>query len=56
MKAKGIMEHEREKVIEEEALAVRTAIMMTKDAGWTRMEVQSDCKSAVDQIRRTSRI
>ncbi|XP_071924927.1 uncharacterized protein [Coffea arabica] len=44
------MEHKNGTAIEEEALAVRAVLMMTKDAGWAKIEVQSDCKSVVNQI------
>ena len=44
------MECRRRNAIEEEALAVRAALMMAKDARWTKIEVQSDCKSVVDKI------
>lgn len=34
----------------EEALAMRCALRMAQNAGWTKIEVQSDCKVVVDQI------
>ena len=50
VKAKGISECKREEAGKEEALAIRSALVMAKDAGWTNIEVQTDCKGVVDQI------
>ena len=50
MKAKGIMERKKGTATEDESLAVRAVLVMAQTAGWTKMEVQSDCKSVVDQI------
>ncbi|XP_027184260.1 uncharacterized protein LOC113782577 [Coffea eugenioides] len=54
IKAKGIMERKNGTTMEEEALAVRAALVMAKAAGWTKIEVQSDYKSVVDQINASS--
>ncbi|XP_027157187.1 uncharacterized protein LOC113758609 [Coffea eugenioides] len=54
MKAKGIMERKKGTAMEEEALAVRAALVMAKAAGWMKIEVQSDCKSVVNQINASS--
>nr|XP_027067422.1 uncharacterized protein LOC113693034 [Coffea arabica] len=54
MRAKGIMECKMGTAMEEEALAVRAALVMAKAVGWTKIEVQSDCKSVVDQINASS--
>ncbi|XP_071927599.1 uncharacterized protein [Coffea arabica] len=50
VKAKGITESRRGEAAKEEALAIRSALEMVKDAGWTNIEVQSNCKSVVSQI------
>ena len=50
VEAKGITECKRREAGKEEALAIRSALEMAKDAGWTNIEVQTDCKSVVDQI------
>ena len=33
-----------------EALAIRTAMQLGKEAGWRKIEIQSDCKSMIDCI------
>ncbi|XP_071924712.1 uncharacterized protein [Coffea arabica] len=50
VKAKEISECKRGEAGKEEALAIRSALVMAKDAGWTSIEVQTDCKGVVDQI------
>ena len=42
------MERRNEKATEEEALAIRVTLMMAKIAGWTKIEVQSDCKFVME--------
>lgn len=34
----------------EETIAIRSALIMAKEAGWTKIEVQSNCKKAIDNI------
>lgn len=50
IKAQGKVEIKRGDAASEECLAIRDALMMARDARWTDIEVQSDCKSIVDHI------
>ncbi|XP_027172661.1 uncharacterized protein LOC113772268 [Coffea eugenioides] len=50
VKAKGIVHQRKSEASIVEALAIRNALVMAKDAGWTKIEVYTDCKSVVDQI------
>nr|XP_027124194.1 uncharacterized protein LOC113740878 [Coffea arabica] len=50
LRAMGLVEHKRGEASTEEALAVRAVLMMTKNAGWTKIDVQTNCKVVVDQI------
>lgn len=50
LKAQGQVESKEGQAALEEALAIREALKMARFAGWTKIEVQSDCKSVVDQI------
>ncbi|XP_027125094.1 uncharacterized protein [Coffea arabica] len=50
VKAKGIVHQRKSEASMVEALAIRNALVMAKDAGWTKIEVCTDCKSVVDQI------
>ncbi|XP_027157225.1 uncharacterized protein LOC113758655 [Coffea eugenioides] len=54
MRAKGIVHQRKGTASIEEALAVRNALLMAKQAGWKKIIVHSDCKSAVEQINRCS--
>nr|XP_027076838.1 cytochrome P450 CYP736A12-like [Coffea arabica] len=44
VKAKGIVTRRRGAPAIEEAMAIRSALEMATNAGWTTIEVQSDCK------------
>ena len=50
VKVKGISERKRGVASKEEALTIRSALVMAKNAGWTNIEVQIDCKGVVDEI------
>ncbi|XP_027184061.1 uncharacterized protein LOC113782367 [Coffea eugenioides] len=50
IKAKGISECKQGDASREESLAIRSALVMAKDACWTNIEVQTDSKGVVDQI------
>ncbi|XP_071933570.1 uncharacterized protein [Coffea arabica] len=50
VKAKGIVARRRGEPTIEEALALRSALEMATTAGWTTIEVQSDCKFVVSLI------
>ncbi|XP_027169443.1 uncharacterized protein LOC113769173 [Coffea eugenioides] len=50
VKARGIVGRRRGKAATEESLAIRSALEMAQDAGWTNIEVQSDCKNVVSSI------
>nr|XP_027124169.1 uncharacterized protein LOC113740852 [Coffea arabica] len=54
MRAKGIVNQWKGTASKEEALAVRNALLMAKQAGWTKIIVHTDCKSVVEQINRCS--
>ncbi|XP_027150299.1 uncharacterized protein LOC113750534 [Coffea eugenioides] len=55
VKAKGIVTRRRGVPAIEEAMAIRSALEMTKNAGWTTIEVQSDCKCVVSLINSSNR-
>ena len=50
VKAKGITERRKGEAATEETLAIRGALEMAQGAGWTNIEVQSDCKYVVSLI------
>ncbi|XP_027171710.1 uncharacterized protein LOC113771313 [Coffea eugenioides] len=50
VKAKGIVTRRRGAPAIEEAMAIRSALEMTTNAGWTTIEVQSDCKCVISLI------
>lgn len=50
IKATGLVELKKGAAEMEEILAVRATLLMAKNAGWTQIEVQLDCKIVVDQI------
>ncbi|XP_027093792.1 uncharacterized protein [Coffea arabica] len=50
VKAQGIIGRRRSEAATEESLAIRSALEMTQLAGWTKIEVQSDCKNIVSSI------
>ena len=54
MRAKGIVTQGKETTSKEEALAVRNALLMAKQVGWTRIIVHTDCKSVAAKINRCS--
>ncbi|XP_071904276.1 uncharacterized protein [Coffea arabica] len=54
MKAKGIVTQGKGTASKEEALAIRSALLMAKQAGWTKIIIHTDCKSVVEQINRCS--
>ncbi|XP_027157850.1 uncharacterized protein LOC113759471 [Coffea eugenioides] len=49
-KAKGIVTQGKGSASEVEARAVRNALLMATQAGWTKIIVHTDCKSVVEQI------
>ncbi|XP_071912212.1 uncharacterized protein [Coffea arabica] len=50
VKAKGITDRRKGDAAREETLAIRNALEMAQGAGWTNIEVQSDCKYIVSLI------
>ena len=46
--AMGLVEHKRGEASTEEALAVKVALMMAKNVGWTKIDVQTDCNGVID--------
>ncbi|XP_027070497.2 uncharacterized protein [Coffea arabica] len=50
LKAKGIVTQGKGSASEVEARAVRNALLMATQAGWTQIIVHTDCKSVVEQI------
>lgn len=50
VKARGIVNQRKGEAIKEETLAARNAVMMAKNAGWTKIKVHTDCKSVVNKI------
>ena len=50
VKAKGITDRRKGDAATEETLAIRSALEMAQGAGWTNIEVQSDCKYVVSLI------
>ncbi|XP_071933020.1 uncharacterized protein [Coffea arabica] len=53
LKAKGVVTQGRGIASKEEALAIRNALLMAKQQGWTQIIVHSDCKLVVEQINRS---
>nr|XP_027086530.1 uncharacterized protein LOC113708266 [Coffea arabica] len=53
LKAKGVVTQGRGIASKEEALAIRNALLMAKQQGWTQIIVPLDCKSVVEQINRS---
>lgn len=51
LRAKGTVERKKGEALVEEILTIREALQLAKEAGWRKIEVQSDCKAATDQIR-----
>ena len=54
LRAKGNVHQRKGTASMEEALAIRNALLMAKQAGWKKIIVHSDCKSVVEQINRCS--
>ncbi|XP_027166343.1 uncharacterized protein LOC113766338 [Coffea eugenioides] len=52
MKAKAIVNQYKGEPMKEEALAIRNAMLMAKQVGWTKIKIHSDSKSVLDQIHR----
>ncbi|XP_071923104.1 uncharacterized protein [Coffea arabica] len=50
VKVRGISRRKRGETATEESLAIRSAPEMAQDAGWTKIEVQSDCRNIVRSI------
>nr|XP_027060887.1 uncharacterized protein LOC113687483 [Coffea arabica] len=50
LKAKGIVTQGKGSASEVEARAVRNALLMATQAGWTKIIVHTDCKSVVEHI------
>lgn len=50
LKAKGIVTQGKGSASEVEARAVKNALLMATQAGWTKIIVHTDCKSVVEQI------
>ncbi|XP_071917188.1 uncharacterized protein [Coffea arabica] len=50
VKVKGITDRRKGDAATEETLAIRSALEMAQGAGWTNIEVQSDCKYVVSLI------
>ena len=48
LRAMGLVEHKRREASTEEALAVKVALMMAKNVGLTKIDVQTDCNGVVD--------
>ncbi|XP_027093581.1 uncharacterized protein [Coffea arabica] len=54
MKAKAIVNQYKGEPSTEEALAIRNAMLMAKQVGWTKIIIHSDSKSVIDQIHRSN--
>lgn len=54
MKAKAIVNQYKGEPSKEEALAIRNAMLMAKQVGWTKIIIHSDSKSVIDQINRSN--
>ncbi|XP_071939998.1 uncharacterized protein [Coffea arabica] len=52
MKAKAIVNQYKGEPMKEEALAIRNAMLMAEQVGWTKIKIHSDSKSVLDQIHR----
>lgn len=50
IRAWAVVETKKGEACMEEALAIRTAMQMGKEAGWKKVEFQSDCKQLIDKI------
>ncbi|XP_071923058.1 uncharacterized protein [Coffea arabica] len=50
VKARGISRRKKGEAATEESLAIRSALEMAQAAGWTKIEVQSDCRNVVSSI------
>ncbi|XP_071913987.1 uncharacterized protein [Coffea arabica] len=50
VKARGIGGRRRGEAATEESLAIKSALEMVQVAGWTNIEVQSNCKNVVSSI------
>nr|XP_027123408.1 uncharacterized protein LOC113740095 [Coffea arabica] len=48
LRAKGIVTQGKGATSKEEALAIRNALLMAKQIGWTKIIVHTDCKSVVE--------
>ena len=55
VEARGIRKYSRGGAEMEEADAIRQGLIMAKEAGWQRIEMQSDCKVAIEQIHKKGR-
>ncbi|XP_027087538.1 uncharacterized protein [Coffea arabica] len=50
VKVRGISRRKKGEAATEESLAIRSALDMAQAAGWTKIEVQSDCRNIVSSI------
>nr|XP_027071698.1 uncharacterized protein LOC113696490 [Coffea arabica] len=50
VKVRGISRRKKGEAATEESLAIRSALEMAQAAGWTKIEVQSDCRNVVSSI------
>lgn len=51
LKAWGWQEDRRGEPYKEETTAIRMALIIAKETKWRRIEVQSDCKGAIDKVQ-----
>lgn len=51
LKAWGWQEDRRSEPYEEETAAIRMVLIIAKETKWRRIEVQSDCKGAIDKVQ-----
>ncbi|XP_027169594.1 uncharacterized protein LOC113769335 [Coffea eugenioides] len=50
IRARGVVEQKKGEALMEETLTIRLALQMARDAGWRKIAIFSDCKTATDYI------
>ena len=51
IRAKAVVERKKGEALMEETLTIRLALQMAREAGWWKIAILSDCKTATDYIR-----
>ena len=51
IRAKGVVERKRREAVMEETLTIRMALQIAREAGWRKIAILLDCKTATNQIR-----